>query len=96
MKTKIEREKQTIELMIRLYSKKMLHQTELSPEMDQLLQYAHRRLNHCKYGNNKQACKRCPIHCYAPKEREEIRRIMRWCGPRMMLYHPWLTLKHFF
>ncbi len=47
-----------------------------SREMDAA--FACRRLDHCTYGEQKIACKDCPTHCYAPKEREAIREVMRW------------------
>ena len=39
-------------------------------------------------------CSRCPTHCYAAKQREAIRNVMRYSGPRMLLHHPVLTIKH--
>ena len=39
-------------------------------------------------------CKRCPCHCYAPEQRERVRQIMRWTGPRMILYAPLEVLRH--
>ena len=57
------------------------------PEEYQLLaEYAYRRLDHCRYGEKKTACKDCSTHCYAPKEREAIREVMRWVGPRMIWF----------
>lgn len=50
--------------------------------------FACRRLDQCRYGEKKTACKHCATHCYAPKEREQIREVMRWVGPRMILYSP--------
>ena len=38
----------------------------------------------------------CPTHCYAPKEREAIREVMRWAGPRMIWYAPKDAFIHFF
>ena len=57
-------------------------------EYQHLAKFACRRLDHCKYGENKTACKDCLTHCYAPKERKQIREIMRWVGPRMIFYSP--------
>ena len=51
------------------------------------------RLDGCKFGNDKPACKRCPIHYYKPEMREKIRSVMRWAGPRMMIYDPWQRLE---
>lgn len=93
--SRIESEKRIIELMVRFYCRRRLRSAELPPEYSALLEYAHRRLDHCRFGNAKTSCKRCPIHCYAPEQRALMRKVMRWCGPRMMLYHPIITLKHY-
>lgn len=34
------------------------------------------------------------VHCYKPAMREKIREVMRFSGPRMMLYHPVLAVSH--
>jgi len=39
-------------------------------------------------------CKKCPIHCYKPDMRVKMRAVMRWAGPRMVLYHPIEAIKH--
>lgn len=92
--TKIEREKVVVEKMIRLYCRKNLNSSELTEEYRELLQYAHKRLDGCKFGNDKPACKRCPIHCYKPAMREKIRAVMRWAGPRMLLHDPIAAIRH--
>lgn len=58
------------------------------------LEYAHRRLEKCPYGEDKPTCAKCPIHCYKRAQRELARDIMRYAGPRMTLRHPWLSLMH--
>lgn len=58
--------------------------------------YAHKRLTACKYGNLKTSCKKCPTHCYRKDMREKIREVMRFSGPRMMLYHPVEAIRHMF
>ncbi len=94
--TKIENEKNTVCQMIRLYSKYHLKQEVMSEEYEQLMSYACKRLDRCKFGENKTACKFCPIHCYAPKQREEIRKVMRWAGPRMIFFCPKQSFSHIF
>lgn len=59
-----------------------------------LLAYAHQRLDRCPYGDDKPSCKACPIHCYQPARREEMRQVMREAGPRMLWRHPWLAIVH--
>ncbi len=86
--TRIEREKQTVRKMIGLYCQHHLQSESLPEAYQHLADYACQRLDHCQFGENKSICKKCPIHCYAPKERALIREVMRWTGPRMMLYAP--------
>lgn len=92
--TRIEREKQTVEQMIRLYCRRVEGNKELCPDCRQLLTYAHLRLSRCRYGEQKTTCRRCPVHCYAPQQRERMRRVMRTVGWRMMFYHPLAALRH--
>lgn len=91
---KIEREKKTVRMMIELYCHHHLKQNSMPKEYQRLTEFACRRLDHCKYGERKTACKDCPTHCYAPKEREQIRKIMRWVGPRMIFYSPKEAIRH--
>ena len=86
--SRIEREKQTFRKMIELYCRHHLHMDTMPDEYQHLADFTCRRLDHCKYGEQKTACKDCPTHCYAPKERKAIREVMRWAGPRMIWYAP--------
>ena len=91
---RIGEEKAVVEQMIRLYCRKHERHTELCPSCQELLDYAHSRLDRCRYGEEKTTCKKCPTHCYRPEMKEKIRKVMRWSGPRMILYHPIATIKH--
>lgn len=93
-KSKIDREKEVVGRMIELYCKKRLGMSVVSEEYKTLKAYAHKRLDMCKFGNEKPNCKKCPIHCYKPEMREKIREIMRWAGPRMMIYDPAAAIRH--
>lgn len=94
MMTKIEREKRMVELMIRLYCQKKEGNSELCRNCQSLRDYALRKLDNCRYGDKKGACKKCSTHCYAPKYRDAIRQVMRYSGPRMIFYQPWETVRH--
>ena len=59
-----------------------------------LLDYAYQRRDHCKFGEKKPTCKKCPIHCYKPDMKKKMREAMRYAGPRMMWYHPIAAIKH--
>lgn len=61
---------------------------------DELLEYAHTRLDRCPYGQTKPACNACPIHCYKAQPKEAMRQVMRYSGPKILLFHPWLALRH--
>ncbi|MBK4716667.1 MULTISPECIES: nitrous oxide-stimulated promoter family protein [Tenebrionibacter/Tenebrionicola group] len=91
---RIQREQKTIRRMIALYKR---HCPEALPEAahyEALYAYALKRLDRCVFGEDKPACRRCPVHCYQPAKREEMKRIMRWAGPGMLWRHPLLTLHH--
>ena len=60
-----------------------------------LLDCARERLDKCPFQEGKMTCAKCPIHCYRPAMREQIRAVMRYAGPRMVYRHPIMTLFHF-
>ena len=60
-----------------------------------LLDFATTRLERCRFGGEKPVCAKCPVHCYQPRMRDEIKQVMRYAGPRMLLRHPVLTIRHF-
>ena len=91
----IEKEQRTAEQMIRIYCRHKEGNKELCPTCRQLLQYAHNRLKHCTFGEQKKTCRNCPIHCYKPEMKKRIQEVMRYAGPRMFFFHPITTIKHF-
>lgn len=93
---RIENEKAVVEQMIRLYCRKHERHSELCSSCKELLEYAHMRLDRCRFGEKKPTCKRCPVHCYRRDMKERIKNIMRWSGPRMILYHPLAAIRHLF
>ena len=80
IKSRITREKKIVELMIRLYCKRKERNRELCPACQDLLKYAHARL--------------CTVHCYKPEMRQRMQSVMRYAGPRMLLYHPIAAIRH--
>lgn len=94
-KTNIEHDKVTIKKMIILYCKHTHgSKDKLCQDCEALLEYAWKRLELCKHRENKPTCGKCPTHCYKPEMRERIRKVMRFSGPRMIIYHPMDALKH--
>ena len=39
-------------------------------------------------------CANCLVHCRPAEMREQIRVVMRWAGPRMLLRHPIMGIAH--
>jgi hypothetical protein len=92
---RIERERKTVEAMIRLYCRDLHHTRDgLCDQCKALHNYAMLRLDKCPFGQEKTTCAKCPVHCYKPAMREEIRQVMRYAGPRMLYTHPILAIRH--
>jgi transposase-like protein len=101
---RLELEKRTIAVMIAMYHRGMHVSDPLCPDCAALLVYALKRIEKCPYGENKPTCANCTIHCYAglkrggvsptPEMREQVRAVMLYAGPRMLLRHPVLALLH--
>jgi len=90
------RELRTIEAMVRLYCRGHGHQgrSPLCPDCAELVEYATRRLERCVFGDAKPTCTNCVVHCYSADMRGQVRIVMRWAGPRMLLRHPILGILH--
>lgn len=87
-------EKKWIPVMIRMYCHGKHRTKKLCPECRKLTEYALFRLEKCPFKKNKTFCSYCKVHCYRPKEREQIREVMRFAGPRMLFVHPIFAIKH--
>jgi hypothetical protein len=105
---RLRRELRTIEAMLVLYCR--AHHPGAQPQSGpgagptarqrlcrdcaELGRYAHARLANCPFGPEKPTCANCKVHCYRPEPREQIKAVMRFAGPRLLLRHPVLTLLH--
>jgi len=95
MNKRLHREKKTIKAMIRTNCRDNHHPGgELCGECAELMTYAEKRLLRCPFSVDKPTCPQCPVHCYKPEKREQVRQVMRYAGPRMLLRHPVLTFWH--
>lgn len=92
----IQQEKIAVSYMIGLYCHKKHHQSnnQLCQNCEDLKQYALSRLTFCRYSEEKSTCEKCPTHCYRKDFQAQIREVMRFSGPRMLLYHPIIAIKH--
>jgi hypothetical protein len=92
---RIRREKETIGVMIGMYCRSRHGRRLVDCEgCRDLLAYAHQKIDRCVFHDAKPACNECRVHCYSRETREEIRTVMRFAGPRMMLFHPVLGAQH--
>lgn len=91
---RIEHEKKIVNKMIWIYCKGHKHSNVLCSECSILVEYAHKRLDACKFGNDKKFCSKCNVHCYKPEMRESIKKVMKYSGPRMLFYSPIIVIKH--
>jgi hypothetical protein len=89
-------EKQIVEKMVYIYCRGHKHTPDrtLCADCARLLAYALDRTEHCKRMEMKTFCSKCPVQCYRKTEKEQIRVVMRYAGPRMLLHNPLLTVKH--
>ncbi len=94
MANRIEKEKRIMEFMVRLYCSKKEKNNELCDSCKKLIEYSKKRLDNCPYGNKKPSCKRCQKHCYRKEYRENIREVMRYSCPRIILYKPLEFIRH--
>jgi len=95
-KNRLQRERKTIRAMIGLYCRGHHHPAEaLCPECQGLVDYAMQRIERCPFKENKPTCANCTVHCYKPDMRQQVRQVMRYAGPRMLVYHPILAMMHF-
>ena len=92
----LDRELLTITRMVEIYCSAHHGNSNCMPcaECSEFLSYAAARLKKCPYGEDKPTCAKCPIHCYKPVRKAQVRKIMRYSGPRMLLHHPLLVIAH--
>ena len=88
-----EREKRTISNMVAIYCAGN-HDAPARTECKAIDDYCVLRTERCRSMAHKTSCEECGNHCYAPAQREQIRAIMRYAGPRMILHHPVAAIRH--
>lgn len=94
---RFRRERKTINAMIAIFCRDHhASTTRLCPDCAALSAYADQRLDNCPFKDDKPTCAKCPIHCYKPATREQVRTVMRYAGPRMLYRRPLLAIFHLF
>lgn len=83
-------------MMITLYCQKKHGSKELCSQCNELYGYSNKKLELCQWGEDKPFCRYCPTPCYRLDMKQKIREVMRFAGPRMIIYHPSAAIKHAF
>jgi hypothetical protein len=92
---RLARELATLSVMIEINCRELHGKDEgLCEDCAELLAYATRRLDRCVFGDDKPTCAKCTVHCYSAEQREAVRAVMRYAGPRMVWRHPVLAVRH--
>lgn len=95
---KRRQEQKIVQEIIRIYCHGHHHPRpageDLCADCRRVAIYADERILHCPRMEIKTFCSACPVHCYAPKMRKKMQEVMAYGGPRMLLHHPLLTLRH--
>lgn len=86
-------EQKNIEFMIKLYCKKN-HKVNFCADCEELFEYCKLKMEKCPRKKVKTFCASCPIHCYQNDYREKIKQVMRFSGPRMLIYNPKMAFLH--
>ncbi len=96
IEAKRAREKTVVLHMIEAYchGKHGTRRDELCTECTQLAEYADMRISRCPFMATKTFCSQCHVHCYTPEKLQAIKDVMRYAGPRMLLRHPVLVVRH--
>lgn len=95
VKIKRQNEKDIIALMIKVYCcGKHGNHKKLCNDCQKLLEYAYERIERCPFMETKSFCSACKTHCYSTEMRKQIKSVMRYSGPKMLFYHPIVSIKH--
>lgn len=101
------KEMETLKIMIAIYcdgnhqGKKGWHLLsghpeirKLCPKCQELATFALSRTAACPHMATKTFCSACKTPCYPNDRRDQIRKVMRYSGPRMIFHMPLKALKH--
>lgn len=96
MMVSTEKEAATLRTMVALYCRGNhdAAKGELCPECAELVAYSLDRIQNCPRKDTKDFCSNCSVHCFQPERREQIRTVMRYSGPRLLLHDPVTAIRH--
>lgn len=91
---KRDKENRVVTEMIKLYCKKKHKGKYVCLECQELIDYCKKRIETCPFMEEKTFCSQCRVHCYSNEMQEKIKKVMRFSGPRMLIYHPIMAIHH--
>jgi len=94
VRSRIAREKRTVSAMVEIYCRGNHRTGTICEDCEELLAYAMKKLDKCRFSESKPACSKCTVHCYGSEMRDRMRAVMRYSGPRMAYRHPIMTVQH--
>lgn len=95
LSNRIEREKRTVRVMIKMYCDHSHSKVgKLCNRCNELSEFANERIDRCIFQKDKPVCSECQIHCYRKDMRDKIKTVMRFAGPQMIFHHPILGIRH--
>lgn len=83
-----------LRVMVEIYCRNKHLSNGLCHECLALLNYANGKVEKCPLKESKTTCRNCTTHCYATLQRDKIKQVMRYSGPRMILHHPVMAIRH--
>ena len=91
----IAKDVETIRIMTEIYCHAHHNTKEgLCPECEEFYLYSVKRLACSPFGEKKPVCAKCNIHCYGKGYKERAKEIMAFSGPKLLLKHPILSMRH--
>lgn len=93
--SRINRELITLKKMIYIYCTSNHNASRLCSNCFSLQEYAKQQLLKCPLYRNKPVCENCNIHCYKKSFQDEIKKVMRYSGRKMIYHHPIRLIRHF-
>lgn len=94
MSNRLKKEKKVFEKMVLIYCKKKHQDNYPCIDCREIIKYGHDKINKCIHGEEKPFCSKCNVHCYEKNMQKKVKDIMRFSGPRIIFYHPIVSLKH--
>lgn len=94
---KRQNEQEILCLMIRIYCQgNHKNKKGICKDCQELLEYAVIKTQKCPFMETKTFCSACKVHCYASDRQEKIQQVMKYAGTRMIVYHPFMAVRHLF